>query len=31
MIRTDDLIIQFENGYNNHNYRIDIKYSMGIA
>lgn len=31
MIRTDDLIIQFENGYNNHNYRIDIKYSMDIA
>lgn len=31
MIRTDDLIMQFENDYNHHNYRIEIKYSMNIT
>lgn len=31
MIRTDDLIMKFENDYNNHNYRIEIKYNMNIT
>ena len=28
MIRNNDLIMQFENNYNNHNYRIEFKYGV---
>ena len=27
-IKNGDLILQFENSINNHNYRIDLKYSL---
>ena len=28
MIRNDDLIIRFENVYNDHNYEIEFKYNV---